>query len=443
MLMERRSKHLFLLVGSNPLPVFVSASLLSEPQGTIYFIHTIDTYYYAKQLSALLTKSSGYLPAQFRFFELTSPADQFKIHQDLAKHLSNAKFSAGETVGFNYTGGMKSMSVHAYEFFKEWCQKKYFRFTFSYLDPLESCLRFANGESYSPSGQDCSLTLSELLALHGRKITDQEPKAFFPAVSTLLANIAAESSGVLNMKAWNNKFLKGITKQQFEAYLRNFYSPEGFEQSRLFPSFEVLENFLRKSFQNTSLAVSDNAFLTSGNNQLPSVPVLGQLALAFVDTERPNITRWTLDSLSDRLVKYLDGGWLENYVLSCLEAISDQCGIHERILNFHFNKPAATVDPPEFDVAAMQGYRLFAFSCTVSAEKEKAKLKLFEAYVRARQIGGDEAKVALVSGYPQPQKLFEEISEAWMESRNKIKIFGPQHLRNLETHLKDWFLANE
>jgi len=134
---------------------------------------------------------------------------------------------------------------------------------------------------------------------------------------------------------------------------------------------------------------------------------------------------------------------LENYVLSCLEAISDDCGIHERILNFHFNKPAATVDPPEFDVAAMQGYRLFAFSCTVSAEKEKAKLKLFEAYVRAKQIGGDEAKVALVSGYPQPQKLFEEISEAWMESRNKIKIFGPQHLPNLETHLKDWFLANE
>jgi hypothetical protein len=173
------------------------------------------------------------------------------------------------------------------------------------------------------------------------------------------------------------------------------------------------------------------------------VRVLGQLALAFVDTERPNITHWNLESLSGLLVSYLNGGWLENYVLSCLEAISDQCGIHEKKINVKFGKPSSIVAPAEFDVVTMQGYRLYAFSCTKSADIKTTKQKLFEAYVRARQIGGDEAKVALVSNYPQPENLFEEISEAWMESRNKIKIFGPQHLPNLETHLKDWFLANE
>jgi hypothetical protein len=193
--------------------VFVAASLLSEPQGTIYFIHTEDTFVYAQKLKSLLTNKLNYKAHQYFFFELESPADQFKIHQDLSKHLSGRNFPANETVGFNYTGGMKSMSVHAYEFFKEWCQKNHLRFTFSYLDPLKNCLRFANGESFSPSGQECSLTLSELLALHGRKITEQKSKAFFRAVGKLLADLVAERDGINKMKAWNSNFLTGVKKK--------------------------------------------------------------------------------------------------------------------------------------------------------------------------------------------------------------------------------------
>ncbi len=55
----------------------------------------------------------------------------------------------------------------------------------------------------------------------------------------------------------------------------------------------------------------------------------------------------------------------------------------------------------QFDVAAMRGYQLFAFSCTTEDGKRKGKRgllkqKLFESYVRARQMGGDEACAALV-----------------------------------------------
>lgn len=54
------------------------------------------------------------------------------------------------------------------------------------------------------------------------------------------------------------------------------------------------------------------------------------------------------------------------------------------------------------------------------------KVKLFEAFSRAQQMGGDEARVALVSGYPQPDDLLEEINESWMASRNKIKVLAPK-----------------
>lgn len=434
-----RSKQLFLLVGSNPLPVFVAASLLSEPDGVIYLIHTVETSFYANNLKELLIKRSQFKPEQFRFFELKSPSDQFCIHKDLAEHLTKLNLAGFGTVGLNYTGGMKSMAVHAYEFLKEWCAKKYFPFTFSYLDPVENCLRFANGQSYHPTSQDCSLTLSELLALHGRTITQSESQAIFSEVGVMLADIVSNPGGLQKLQEWNNLFLRNVKKEQLQEYLKPFQTGTGFCPSSLFSNSDSLETFLRTSIQNTCLAIDDSSYLSSSNRSLPSVPLLGQLALAFVGTEKPNISHWDLDKLSSRLVNYLDGKWLENYVFSCLEAISDQCGIHERKLNVKFSKPAAQGKIPEFDVVAMQGYRLYAISCTVSAEREKAKLKLFEAYIRARQMGGDEAKVAFISGNLEPDDLLQDISEAWMEPRKRIMIFGPQHFRDLKTHLMEWF----
>lgn len=435
----RRSKYLFLLIGGNPLPVFVSAKVLAMPDGFVYLIHTKETSVYAENLRRVLSKSINFKPEQFHCLELNSPADQSQIHQDLADHLSSFKFLAAESLELNYTGGMKSMAVHTYEFFKEWCRKKKLNFNFSYLDPIEGCLRFAHGENYTPPASECSLTLTELLALHGRKINEAEPEAVFPLVCDLLADIAGKPGGITKIKDWNKEFTQGIKKADLLSYLNDYYSPTGFNRSTLFPDFNALQNFLRSSFQTKSLAVSNTAFLSSPNNQFPLVPILGQLALACMDTERPNIDHWTVDSLSGSLLKFLNGGWLENYVLSCLEAISADCGIQERKRNFLFNKTAVTTDAPESDVVAMQGYRLFVFSCTVKSSKEDCKLKLFEAYMRAQQIGGAEANVALVSGYPQPEHLREEVAEAWSESRNRIRIFGPQHLCQLKSYLKDWF----
>ncbi|MFP4441185.1 MAG: hypothetical protein ACLFVO_28460 [Chloroflexaceae bacterium] len=50
----------------------------------------------------------------------------------------------------------------------------------------------------------------------------------------------------------------------------------------------------------------------------------------------------------------------------------------------------------EFDVAFMRGHQLFGLSCSAMTKKPELKKKLFEAAVRAAQLGGGETCFALV-----------------------------------------------
>lgn len=73
-----------------------------------------------------------------------------------------------------------------------------------------------------------------------------------------------------------------------------------------------------------------------------------------------------------------------------------------------------------------------------SKEKEKCKEHLLEVAVRARQIGGDEARIGLVCCYPNPSALEEEINEAWF-TEGRVKVFGMKDLPELPRCLQNWF----
>ena len=93
----------------------------------------------------------------------------------------------------------------------------------------------------------------------------------------------------------------------------------------------------------------------------------------------------------------------------------------------------------EFDVAVMRGYQLFAFSCTTSTQRSLNKKKLFEVFMRARQMGGDEAHVALVGGYADADGLLREVNEEWLAPRDMIRVFGPKDWPDLEHKIAEWF----
>ena len=138
-----------------------------------------------------------------------------------------------------------------------------------------------------------------------------------------------------------------------------------------------------------------------------------------------------------------DGKWLESYVLREIQKKQGDFGIEESMISFHIRARDKNQDDDrfEFDVAFIKGYQLFAISCTTGSRKGKCKQKLFEAHLRARQLGGDEARVALVCCYDDsPDDIKDEVRFAVPDK--KIEVFGRKDLANLADKIANWIDLN-
>jgi hypothetical protein len=179
------------------------------------------------------------------------------------------------------------------------------------------------------------------------------------------------------------------------------------------------------------------------------------VAKALLQTEAPTITwkqlckickkrSWPFKKTGE-LINWLEGQWLESYVLALLERIAQRYprllndyGMDFRIdLNFKMGKEKLRFDF-QVDAAAMRGYQLHFISCYTGHHKQSSKYKLFEAFVRARQIGGDEAGAALICMSQAPKSIEYDLAQV-LQAQGRIKVFGRRELQNLEEHLTDWF----
>jgi hypothetical protein len=132
------------------------------------------------------------------------------------------------------------------------------------------------------------------------------------------------------------------------------------------------------------------------------------------------------------LCEWLDGKWLEHYVLDVLRKVAATLKLHYYAQNVESHEVQFDVD-----VVALRGYQLFAFSCSTDSGKGLLKSKLFEAYIRARQLGGDEARVALVCCSNDPEGLEHEMRRD-VDPEGRIRVFGRKHLEDLAVHVKQW-----
>jgi hypothetical protein len=89
----------------------------------------------------------------------------------------------------------------------------------------------------------------------------------------------------------------------------------------------------------------------------------------------------------------------------------------------------------EIDVALIRRQRLYVLSCTTDSKKARCKSKLFEVAMRARQMGGDLARSALVcfldgddASGPYIDQLRSDIASLW-EAPNVPAVFGLADLR--------------
>jgi hypothetical protein len=417
--------HLFLLIGENPLPNYVAARLLLNEGGTPYLVYTSGTKEQAKRLQTILGKELiGLQLAQLVPLN-EYESDAFKIQEEICQKLEAIKDGK---IGLHYTGGTKAMSVHSYRslFYKKLPNSSYSKrpdVIFSYLDPrrLEMCIDREEGERdrIKVTPAMLQVKLETVFELHDWKWGSEptyEPE--LPEAAQKFAEFHTDGDLAMLWRSWCDDVLRKDTRDNKKDEWK-----EEKELKNVSPlSFKMLTNAEKINSALNQLRV------TGEELSLQSVKETGFKKLKHV-------------------CKWLDGEWLEHYVLQKVKEISEEYLIHEMATSFWIG---TSQNPKEnkfqFDVAFMRGYQLFAISCTTDLTKSLCKSKLFEAYIRAQQLGGSEARVALVccADKKTVKALKTEITNVFNPSpysKNidyKIEVFGRENLINLSNKIAEW-----
>lgn len=406
--------HLFLLMGENPLPNYVAARLLLSKDGTAYLVHTTSTEPQAKRLQRILKSE---VPS-FKDIQLLSlnnwESDAYHIQDEIRRKVKSIKDGR---IGMNYTGGTKAMAVHAYRtLFKENRPDT----VFSYLDPrrLEMCIDREDRESdrIKVTPDMLEVKLLDLFQIHDLELKHSPVIiAVLPELAIKLVQIYTDKD---KLKAWHQWlheiFSKAARKQKQNGTLGDWKSKS--ELIKLSLPIDILPDEIQEAFKSVNFIDTD-----------------GKLSINYI--EQQNIF-----SEPKYFCKWLEGVWLENHVLQTVESLSNRYSIKHYGLNFEIPLNG-TQDGFEFDVAFTRGYQLFAISCTTDVSRPLCKSKLFEAYLRAQQMGGSEARVALVCCFDNPDSLKAEL--ATLLGNNKVIVFGQEHLLDLSDEIAKWIEQND
>ncbi len=405
-----RTEVLFLLVGGNPLPNYVAAQLMAKQDADIFLLATPDTVGVAKRLKTKLQQVMSRAHVQVY---IIPEVGGFEIEYELLAILEKESPRIdGRRLGLNYTGGTKEMAVHVYDRI----QDKYPKGVFSYLDAHSLCM-IISVEAQSTQRPSVTLavepTLQDLWELHGLVPDTSKPAPTqTPRHKEIVQSIAKVHSTAAGFRKWR-RWLSAL------------------RSTEVVPTADEYEELQPFSAQ---LAAA------CGTEQ----PTAAQVAALF---EQSTLRK------SDA---FLRGYWLEEWTLWSLLPVCQRLNLRHWTKGLHLKQDPSTISeekaPPSFelDVVALRGYQFFLFSCIATEGMERttddpaagdrgeAKKHLFEAYMRARQVGGDEARVALVSCVARPDTLKAEVVHEW-DAKGKIEIFGREHLETLSTHIGAWF----
>lgn len=437
---EWRCKHLFVLVGGNPLPNYVVAKLLLPTGGVLHLVHSPDTYEIAERI--------GREFPSYQLHPVQNPANPTEIAHVLKAALREC---IGKRIALNYTGGTKTMAVHAHRTLHQVWQGD--QLVSTYLDAQTLTLvRDDTGKSTDVQYL-VQPEISQLLKLHGIQLKDDELRNCASSTAGLdlaLAKAHAKPGGQLAYERWCQRYLRTLKPKAFDECHQALAQGLG-----EIPSLDALPRedlydrvllALRGSPCSDSHLAEKAKHLTVKPIPFPKAPELREVAEAMRQTLNVEGEAFdpqqVLNAPAARfrtfktLIKYLDGFWVERLALDAFIANKIDCRLHDHGMSLQ-------TDPNksynfEADVAAMQGYRLYVVSCTRSAQRGLCKSKLFEAFVRARQLGGDEARVGLVCCDKSPNVLQREATDDWRAGKERIRVFGPKQLAELPTAFADW-----
>ena len=354
---KHQVKHLFLLVGENALPNYVAARLLLENNGTVYLVHTTKTKEPTNLLKKQLKVSEINLNVELVPLG-SAEADGYTIKQKIKDKIQlKGKATLQGRVGLNYTGGTKAMAVHAYQAVLELNLTEP---VFSYLDSrtLQMCIddQEQNKTLTIPVALALSPTpkLETILALHNlswQKDNQPTSKSQIPNVAIKFAELHLNPDIARQWRKWCDEAFKPLKLGGRWLEDKAFPNPPHLKLSLILPTKERIEvpedikTILREQLQ----CISDT-----------------ELSLKIIKDNAK------FKHLSE-VCQWLDGGWLEDYVLGQIEEISEnhpKYHISDSKMSLHIQDPNNSwrkTDQFEFDVAFLRGYQLFGISCTTSS----------------------------------------------------------------------------
>lgn len=403
--------HLLILVGRNPLPNYVSALVLGTPGRTaITLVHTDGTVGQRAVLEELLGHH-GFVSVSSRRVEEANPSHIYNQLRSLAL------MDTGPVM-LDYTGGTKAMAVHACRALRDRAalpisQGGLADLRYCYLDARTLALRVEDSRGATVAslaiGTAVSVSLETLLKLHGLGELKRQMR-HEPVWAKAAAALAQLHQDPADAEDWRNFCERHLRDPQRHRLLR----------------LARLRDLSTDSFPLAARVVAE--VLAEG-------AALPQLLAPIA--ERAGFTRG-----GDEFARWLDGSWLEHYVLTQVQTISQAEQIHDVAVTINPLLPEPSQGRRsdfEFDVCFVRGYQLFAISCTTSDRRDRCKSKLLEAVVRAQQIGGAEARVGLVCCYDQPEELRSEVQELL---GSRASVFGRTDLVRLASRLQAWVAAN-
>jgi flagellar motor protein MotB len=438
--------HLFLLIGENPLPNYVAAKTLLTEGGRAYLVYTEHT----KNSAECLQEELGISDKELVRLD-NNESNGYEIKDRIREKIKEIQSNSPEKkqFGLNYTGGTKAMAVHAYQALLHPDKKNPdikldpppF---FSYLDS-SSLKMLIDQEKDHPIPDDIpkpslDLSLEKLFRLHSLSLShkkdkrpDEPPYKTDVFLPKLVENIFTYYE---DWKIWIRTFLYLKAKERIEierfknenneleiiCRMGNWKSPQ---------DLRLIELDTTQLPQKIVDTLSNYGMLKNGKISIQQIED-AELLTKIVSRKKDN------DKNPEKICKWLEGIWLEEYVLDKLNNIKSDCSIDEIGMSFNF-PPKANIAEFEFDIAFLRGYQLFAISCTTDDSPGFCKLKLFEAYRRARQMGGDEARVALVCCVQDTKKI-EKIIDDFLARTNdsRVKVFGFTDLEKLSEKLQTW-----
>ncbi|MBW7875579.1 MAG: hypothetical protein H3C47_06310 [Candidatus Cloacimonetes bacterium] len=367
---------LLLLVGTNPLPnLIVATHCIQNCKGLqkIVLLHTEQTKETASRLELAITAVNG-IQLEFQKVRIRNElGENFSAVEADFIHILN---QLPDKTHLDFTGGKKWMSVFLVKGLSSIVDKK---FTYSYLENQGPKLISSN--PHLPSKVKCpqNLKIQHLLACHGYKLADADGR-LAPAFRIWLKSISEE---IVREAILNGPKLP----------IQKFRPGSGWKDLRK-----------KKKWQSEFVSRIQNA-QESNRVAIQNCPILKGLvdtANQTVEGLVPDYRFVELDlnakcELAVELLQLLEGQWTELWVQHCLDSLQSDSSF-ELQSNCKAQSDRTPSDKvPELDLLLRVNWSLILVSVTSAKDRGTVKGKAFEAYHRARQIGGDHAFAVVVS----------------------------------------------